>query len=560
MGDGSLSNAINRIFQSLPHVAKECLMVLIAPYWLLMGCAQYVGHMRGKGLYISQSIRKNSINDHTGINTIANWMKRYGYWGINFENMGKPLGLTYPPLTYFLCRIFGPSGFFILCNMLFLSLGAYLALTVEHSLLILLPYVLVSPFYKNHFIICGRFDSIAIILYTLMLVFFHNGASTGVLILFLLMSLLHPSMLILGSITCGIEYIAGNISITEFLVVPLLTVLLISPWLFPYVSNARVTGNIGHSWKPLNFKDNTRQLSVQIQKTVFFGLFAFTYMGMHWNLETSLLLLLPLLLEINDYATGMFFNRFSIDLLKVNVGLYCLAHQWSVILVILYLLSIYYYASPSQRQGFEISTMRLETGAFQRLKAFLEPMGGRKCLVLSTIANADAWRTEAKHMSLLFLVNSYRAVPTFLNWFPVRADETITAERLLTEADRVGAEFMIATGNVSIPEKSSEFLGRMVIHKIGDVPPIVLTAYRIKNAKGLLEPHATFTLDKNRISVDVQKGIQYTLHLMNTKGWRAECDGIHVDLLDDSPDICFTAPKSASLILRHAYRNYWGSR
>ncbi|WP_213182020.1 hypothetical protein [Desulfosarcina cetonica] len=536
--------------------------VFFSPYWIVKGWTNFFFRIYSQDGRIISFTRKNSINDHTGMNTIQNWMLKYGYWGVNFENNGRPLHLSYPPLTYYLIRFLGLRYMFIVGQFLFVIIAGYMLIANHPAFLMILPVVFCSPFYKNHVIVCGRYDFIGFCFYMIMMIFFSVHSMVLGSLMVIPMSLIHPTLALLGWITIAIKLLFDHVTKDIFIGVLFLHAIMVFFWLYPFMLSFNLTAHHKHSWSPPGYSDKTRSNLIIIKKTLPYFIFVIYFYFTYKDFEYLMMLSVPIIFEISEYFKRSLMNRFSVDLLKAIIGLFCICAFPSPTVIGLYIFFLYFYASPSSRNGFDLDVIFLKDADLFRIIEFFGPISNKKTLIVSFVDDGEKWRQEGKIVDICNMINSYRDTPSFINWFHTLNGNDVKTDEILDYAKYMGSEYFIFTKKPPFSINFADFVSTITLPNIGDVPSCTLKLYKIKDSKSIIEPSCEYTISRNIISLIVEKGVQYTVKFMGCRGWRGIIDDVPVRLKGDRNTIRFVAPKSGRIKLKFSYLGYfsiiWG--
>jgi hypothetical protein len=524
---------------NLADLAGQMLLILCAPVFLfyrLLRSGLFRRHH--DGIIYSLSPDVFTINDHTGIASQADRLRWYGIFGKHWHDLSTSFGLAHPPLGKLLQLVGNIRGFFLISLSLYAAAFVISAYLADRPLFLLwLPYIFLSPYFKNNAIVTGRFDFPAWPFLLVSLSLWYHGFFMESLPLVVFASLIHPSALI----ATGLFLLAYLVHVPEdfpvILVYACLLSLSISFWAIPFYRARKYTGVHAHSWNFKDLKDDTRIFSVTQKKMIALV----PFVGASFMVCSPYLFslsLVPLVLLGFLHFKETLINRFSLEMLIIIVGGFVSMEAHSVGLTLFYLFSIYFYASPSKRFDFPVRVMSLKRKQIESLKDVYKNLP-KICRILYVpyITDADDMRRFAQYSHIPsgtyckeehqeFITGACYAPGLMTqqrNGYFFSIDGT-SKPHLEGELSRYGIGYLLT---FSGPFK--DLLDRYGFHEIhhlsfsgiGSVPGIDYYLYECPRRASILEPEEKLVYAPNALSFQANAPGWYHLKYRYCPAWRA---------------------------------------
>ena len=234
-------------------IAKKLYETAANPFWFAIDLYRLWQHP-DKAKIISFTRQPGDLLAHV-IKT--RWLMKNGVNGVSFESyMGNPYTLYYPPLSFLLMGWLGPVGYLMCQTLVFCAAAAATAIAAGHPWLILfVPYLVTSWYYRVNTIIVGRVDFLAWGLLLSSLASFYFGHPLVAALFFSAALYIHTSVFVIGGLGMIIVAALGGVAVADILLFGLLTIALGLPWWIPFLRNR---GKFGfHTiWGGISFWDN----------------------------------------------------------------------------------------------------------------------------------------------------------------------------------------------------------------------------------------------------------------------------------------------------------------
>ncbi len=375
--------------------------ILLLPFRLVQGTISRDFSTYGKVL-LSLTPSINTLNDHSAFPVKRKLFDRYGFWGYYSEvDGGMNFGAGYSFLPNFLMWKIGVSGYllFTLLAYLFFFFQLYTVSSMPSSWLILLvgALVLYSPYFKNSTFVCGRHDIPGWALLFSGIVLMQNGYSFAAFVALSLAFMTHVSISIIGLVYFLCFIIAGSLSIRDiFIVILSQTVNLF--WYIPFLKIYWQHRTHQHSWTPV-MPDHTRTMAINIKKGVGMLVFILSLLLCKPDKMIIIFIFIPFIFFLINCKNEMLINRFAIELLWLCSTFVALTYMNSLWLCLPYLVSLYFYASPSPRFSFPFRPLLIDENELKsKFSIFLNelPDHARTCLITFPLT-AEEWRINTKY-------------------------------------------------------------------------------------------------------------------------------------------------------------------
>jgi len=479
--------------------------------------------------FISLSPSLNSVNDHTGVAIKRFAFDRYGFWGYYPRcSLGTNYGATYgflPNLLLWKLGVCGYTLFSLLAyGILFFLIGRSETI-LPWTIYLVGALALYSPYFKNSTFACGRFDipGWAFLMAGICAAF--SGDPILEWIFLSLAFMTHPSVCIIGSVYFVLFLFFRSFSVDAYL--SFAGAHLIN--LFWYIPFYRIFVKSKESKKPepeptreststwqwsAPAKDNTRSTEIHLIKIAAMLLFIFPVVVVQPDPAIYPLLLVPFGFQVLSARKEVLINRFSIELLWLTSAAVALALTGSLLLSVPYLVSLYFYASPSSRFGFPFKPFFIRK---DRLLKSIQPandvIGEDSRIGFVYLGEtAEAWRSTAKYSTL------------FSNWILLQPKRI---ERVQITAPFIGGEIVIpndcglnaalteiaqrhAISHFIIPSEYASRLGRegkikptatFTIPTIGSVPKADFSLLCTEETVAKIEPEGTIVEDSEGLFI-----------------------------------------------------------
>jgi hypothetical protein len=558
------------------RMAIEGIQILAAPYFLLrrLICSGLFNRL-APGLLVSLSPDTNTINDHAGIPVQAGWVKRFGALGKNWDQRGASMGLAHhPPLGKYLFLLGGIRGFFIISMVLY-GAAFFLAasLSGHYLVLLLIPYIFLSPYFKNNAILTGRYDFPAWPFFLATLALWQHDLVWMSFPLAVTGSLIHPTIFLFNCLFAALFGLVAPHKLPVFGLYGFLLLATVSFWLIPFYRARKYTGVASHSWRFGTLKDNTRTLSIALKKAGAYlpFLVATAVLG---SPTLFLVAALPAFLLFAAHFKETIINRFSLEMLVVVAGGFVVMEQPGWFLAASYLLALYYYASPAKRPDFPIKTVYLDPENVETLKSLTAKLPSpARILYAPFIRDMADFRRYTKYFFLLKNVDNIKVHHEYLYGCCYAKNPGLTSvNNVYFDIDTAGPQFIenlfelygieyvvTFTGPFSTRLKECGFrhLQTAPFSGVGDLKGADLLIYEAPFKTPLLVPETKIDYGLNDFSFPVSKKRYYHLKYLYFPAWRAFFNGRRIAIKYNKYGMYVSAPAKGTIVFKYRHRYCW---
>lgn len=535
----------------------ELLKVGLAPYYWLKGCLKLCS-LRGDVVGLA-----NIPNDLLAHLVKAKWVKKYGLLGLAYDSyLGNPYGLFYPPGSFWLLRVLGVRGFYLLVMLLFTSGFIFLAY-LSHNLwfVLLLPYLICSPGFKTNVLIAGRVEPLGWATILLMLIILQAKQYLFCLpILFIMVILIHASPAILGGLSLlvfGILSYQTSAIVISIAIGALATIF----WWLPFCLNQN----------KLCFKELRRLVPIlninrDFFQTELIGSIILCLGLLSGGRVVNLVILLPLLI----YCLSIFQNRYlfhlgSLQMWVLTLGAFLVGINPTWLTVSSYLVSLYLYSPFCFKHGFEIKPIRIEPTR-QRIEELVKDVPGSCRFGLEFQGRwADdikwnwiiAYCLADKDYELCSGVSFDQVDLGLITRLEMRINNQ--EEDLLPLLKQAGVSYVIAFSKgfeQRLRSLGFELIAQTVCSDLGLLKGRDIFLFKMPFEVNLIEPKVELRREKNLIIFQAEGLTNYLLKYNYYGGWRAFQDETRVPLVDASPGMKLKPLQDGEVRLKYRHRYY----
>ena len=480
----------------------------------------------------------------------SRWLMKNGVNGISFESyMGNPYTLYYPPLSFALMGRLGPVGYLLLQTALFFSAAAATAIAAGHPWLVLLvPYLVTSWYYRLNTIIVGRVDFLAWGLVLPALTLYYFGHPLPAAIFFSAALYVHTTVTVIGGMGMLAVAASSGGGMPDLFLFGLVTGALSLPWWLPFIRNRgkfgfhRIWGGIAF-WKTvyLAYKIPLRQMTLFLAAAALTG--ALT--------PVHSIIFVPM----SVYLYGLIRKKYIFHVTNLSggiltFGIFALFVEPSLSLTLLFLVLI------NLRDPQDDPRIRplVEDRVLTDTNELFRPVGKNERVALE--CNQDEFWDDNLNWGWLFSVAANRSDFHLLSGVgfdqvdPVLPLEYETKINSLTDPAII-VELLKTTGCRYVAAYSESFgkkLESMGFEKLAEkeFPPYAYlhkrtySLYRAPFTVDIIEPAVDWSYIKNGISFTPNGATVYRIKLAYYPGWEASQNGQKLPLEDLIPGMAVT--------------------
>ena len=542
--------------------------ILLLPFRLVQGIVTR-DFSKADQILVSWSPTIFSVNDHAAFYPRRFSFDRYGYWGYCSRfGGGANFGAGYAFLSNFLTWKLGISGYILFSILIYFSYFTILAiLTPPFYFWVMITglMALYSPYFKNSTFNCGRHDvpgwAFLLMGFYLLISNHYNMAFIALTLAFMT----HPSISIVGFTYFFLFIMTGHLdkfSILSFCSAQAINLF----WYIPYI---RTYGrkNITHSWTPPG-RDETRSAPIYLRKG--FGMLCFL-LCLFWvktDQAGYIFACVPFGLFLLNCWRDAYVNRFSIELLWICGAAAAVARTESPWLSIVYLFSLYLYASPAPRFSFPYKPLLIEK---TRLSEVFSPISNTvsntaRVAYISFPETADMYRLDAQILTLVNkgLVSQSNRIEIFGFRLSPENENPNAIDFLASLPEKYSVSYILTPKNhkkhfdsLSNFEKIKEF----TLFSVGSLPENELLLYEATRFSPHILPEGSI---RERVEggfmVDCMPG-RHEVKYQALKGLRAFQDSN--ELLIEPGEDCnffFTADTAAEIVIKQDTKSLWLSK
>ena len=250
-------------------IGKKFYEAVVGPVWFAIDLYRLWRHPDREGI-ISFTRQPGDLLAHV---IKSRWLMKNGIHGVSFESyMGNPYTLYYPPLSFMLMGRLDPVGYLLLQTFVFGAAAAATAVAAGHPWLVLLvPYLVTSWYYRVNTIVVGRVDFLAWGFVLAAITSLYFGHPIVAALFYSAAIYIHTTVGIIGGMGMLVVTVTGGGGMSDLFLFGLVTGALSFPWWLPFI-RSRAKFGFHRIWGGISFWKNVYlNYKIQLRYAILFS-------------------------------------------------------------------------------------------------------------------------------------------------------------------------------------------------------------------------------------------------------------------------------------------------